>query len=116
VAIGRLWKAAKRAESAGRDKIMLQDFEDALSGEATFKVAELKLTAEEEFIVELLKAGALSSSEIYTAFIAKFPKTKRQIRNYIGMLERKGMILSEDTGPEGGLLRQRMLRLNDHAR
>jgi cell division control protein 6 len=116
VAIGRLWKAAKRAESAGRDKIMLQDFEDALSGEATFKLAELKLTAEEEFIVELLKAGALSSSEIYTAFIAKFPKTKRQIRNYIGMLERKGMILSEDTGPEGGLLRQRMLRLNDHAR
>ncbi len=110
IALERLWKAAKRAERAERQKISLQDFEDALSESPEFKMPELKLSTDEELIVELLRSGPLSSSDLYDKFLKRIPKTKRQIRNYIELLEKKGIIVSEEVEAEG-MLKPRMLKL-----
>ena len=109
-AIERLWKAAKHAEKAGRAKMMLQDVEDVLSHQPVFKLPEFKLSSEELLIIELLKNGGLKSSELYEKFLKKIPKTKRQIRNYLGLLEKKGIIKSEDMGKEG-MFRPRVFHL-----
>ncbi len=110
VALELLWKAAKHAEKAEKDKIMLQDLEDALSTAPASKMPELKLTSEEELIMELLKGGQLSSSELYARFLKRIPKTKRQIRNYIELLEKKGLVESEHVDT-GGMIKPRVLRL-----
>ncbi|MEW6036256.1 MAG: AAA family ATPase [Candidatus Micrarchaeota archaeon] len=110
IAIERLWKAAKQAEKAGRQKIMLQDFEDSVSAEPAFKLPELKLTSEEMLIMELLREGELESSALYDRFIRKIPKTKRQIRNYLELLEKKGLIESGELEAEG-MLRPKVFRL-----
>ncbi|MEW6722602.1 MAG: AAA family ATPase [Candidatus Micrarchaeota archaeon] len=110
VALERLWKAAKRAEKAGRPKIMLQDVEDILSEEPAFKMPDLGLSAEEMLIVEMLRGGELESSELYERFIKKIPKTKRQIRNYLELLEKKGMVESREL-PAEGMLKPKVFRL-----
>jgi len=111
LAIERLWKAAKHAEKAGRQKIMLQDLEDILGEEPVFKLPELKLSSEEMLIVELLRAGGkLESSELYDKFLKKVPRTKRQIRNYLELLERKGVVVSEELEGDG-MLRPKAFRL-----
>ena len=110
MALELLWKAAKHADTAGRAKIMLQDAEDVLSMGPAFKLSELKLCSEEMLILELLKDGDVESSALYRHFAESMPKTKRQIRNYLELMEKKGIIESEDL-PEGGMLRPRVFRL-----
>jgi cell division control protein 6 len=110
VALERLWKAAKYAEKAGHQKVMLQDVEDILAEEPAFKLPELKLSTEEMLIVELLRGGELESSELYGRFIKKIPKTKRQIRNYLDLLEKKGIVESREL-PAEGMLKPKVFRL-----
>ncbi len=110
VAIERLWKAAKHAEKAGRTKILLQDLEDALMQEPAFKLPDLKLSSEELLLMEILKGGELGSSDIYEKFALKIPKTKRQIRNYLELLEKKGIVESREI-PAEGMLRPKVFRL-----
>jgi Cdc6-like AAA superfamily ATPase len=111
VALHYLWKAAKKAENKSRKKIMLQDLEDIIAeDEQTLKISELKLSPEESLIMELLKAGELNSSDLYERFIEKTPKTKRQIRNYIELLERKGLVESESLEADG-MLQPKVFRL-----
>lgn len=110
VAIERLWKSAKHAEKAGRQKIMLQDLEDALSQEPAFKLPDLKLSSEEVLLMEILRGGELGSSDIYEKFAAKIPKTKRQIRNYLELLENKGLVESRELAAEG-MLRPKVFKL-----
>lgn len=109
VAIERLWKAAKHAEKAGRAKVMIQDLEDVLEEQPAFK-PEFSLSSEEVLLVEILKEGEMRSSDIYERFLRKIPKTKRQIRNYLELLENKGIIESEELEAEG-MLRPRVFRL-----
>jgi cell division control protein 6 len=109
VAIERLWKAAKRAEKAGRAKVMIQDLEDVLEEQPAFK-PEFSMSSEEVLLVDILKGGEMRSSEIYERFLKKIPKTKRQIRNYLELLENKGIIESEELEAEG-MLRPRVFRL-----
>lgn len=111
VAIQLLWKAAKKAEGKGAKRMMLQDLEDVMGGDAgSTRLDEIKLGEEERLILDILKGGELGSSELYERFTEKIPLTKRQIRNYIELLERKGMIESEDLEAEG-MLRPRVFRM-----
>lgn len=110
VALERLWKAAKHAEKAGRSRILIQDFEDTVSDEPAFKLPELKLSTEEMLVVELLRGGELESSDLYERFIKRIPKTKRQIRNYLELLEKKGIIQSRELEAEG-MLKPKVFRL-----
>ena len=109
-ALELLWKAAKHADKSGRAKIMLQDAEDVLSSGHSFKLPELKLCSEEMLILDLLKGGDMESSALYERFVKHTPKTKRQIRNYLELMEKKGLIESEDLEGEG-MLRPRVFRL-----
>jgi cell division control protein 6 len=111
MALELLWKAAKHAEKAGRMKIMLQDAEDVLATAPSFKLPELGMCPEEALILELLKRGDTESSALYEGFVKRMPKTKRQIRNYLELLEKKGVIESEEAGEAGGMLRPRVFRL-----
>lgn len=107
VAIERLWKAAKKAEKESRSKIMLQDAMDIIE---TVKLNEYNLSSEELLILEILKDGKIQSTELYDKFNEKISKTKRQIRNYLDLLEKKGLILSQDL-PGEGMLRPKMFWL-----
>jgi cell division control protein 6 len=109
-AIERLWKVAKHAEKSGRRKMMLQDVEDVSSDDSSSKLPEYNLSSEELLIMELLRPGQLQSSELYGKFTEKIPKTKRQIRNYLELLEKKGIIESEELEAEG-MLKPRVFRL-----
>jgi len=113
VALHQLWKAAKKAENKNKRKITIQDLEDIIAEEeASLKLPDLKLSPEEELIVELLKAGEMRSSDLYDKFMKKIPKTKRQIRNYLELLERKGVIESESLEADG-MLSPRVFRLKN---
>ncbi len=110
MALEILWKAAKHAEKAGRQKIMLQDAEDVMAAEPAFKLPELRLCSEEMLILDLLRGGEAESSAIYARFTKRIPMTKRQIRNYLELLEKKGLIESEEM-PGEGMLRPHVFRL-----
>lgn len=112
VAIERLWKAAKHAENSGKQKIMIQDLEDTITESPAFKKQELNLSDEESFILELLKSGELSSTELYNSFSKKFTKTKRQIRYYLESLEQKGLVKSREAGA-GGMLSSMVFQLRE---
>ncbi len=112
MAIELLWKAAKNAEKTGKIKIHIQDAEDVLSSQVSFKLPELKLSSEELLILDILKEGELGSSELYDKFIQKIPKTKRQIRNYLELLERKGVVDSRALDGDG-MLRPRVFKLKN---
>ncbi|MGV8085757.1 MAG: Cdc6/Cdc18 family protein [Candidatus Bilamarchaeum sp.] len=93
-AIELLWKSAKRAETAGHLKIMLQDFEDVVNTDPSFKLGELGLTAEESLVLSTISSysSGIESSELYSKLEPKLRLTKRQIRNYLTSLEEKGLI------------------------
>lgn len=110
VAIERLWKSAKHAENSGKSRIMIQDLEDILSEQPVFKLPEYNLSSEELLIVEILKGGELHSTDLYEKFTKKIPKTKRQIRNYIDLLEKKGIVESEEL-ESGGIIKPKIFRL-----
>ncbi len=74
------------------------------------KLNEYNMSSEELLIMEILKDGQLQSSELYDRFTEKIPKSKRQIRNYIELLEKKGIVESEDLEAEG-MLKPRVFRL-----
>ena len=132
----RLWRSAKRAERAGRAKIMIQDAEDGIAEEETFKKKELALCDEEKLILSVLEVASgheLDSTSLYEQLGAI--KSKRQIRNYLDSLEKKKLIAITDIekandesgnsdsadekknskasgSDDGGLLKSRMIKLS----
>ncbi|MFH1520617.1 MAG: AAA family ATPase [Candidatus Micrarchaeota archaeon] len=112
IAIERLWKAAKHAENSGKSKIMIQDLEDILAETPDFKKQELNLTPEESFITEILKNGEIGSTELYSLFSKKFNVSKRQIRNYLDSLEKKGMVTTTEVR-SGGMLSPKIFKLQN---
>ncbi len=95
LAIEALRSAAKLAEERNHLKITIQDYEDA-----RFSTVDVYLSPEEKEILELLGDGELSSSDLFNLFTNKYPKTRRQFRNYILTLEKKGVIVSTVTKPK----------------
>lgn len=119
-----LWKAAKRAEKAGKKKITVEDVE-AVEGkslyefglskrpeECSFEVRSKSLSEEERFLLEILKNGEKSSSELYAEFTKKMIRTKRQIRNYLKALEAKKLIVLEDVPGTNPMLSTKKIHLS----
>ncbi len=101
-AIELLWKAARHADQSEKKKIMIQDLEDVLiSGTSIKNELNQSLSKDEQLILDLLKQSELESSALYEKFISQIPKSKRQIRNYLDLLEEKGLITSKDIKGEG---------------
>ena len=64
--------------------------------EVSFELHDLKLSEEEKITIDILRGGEMTSSELYEAFMAKKNMTKRQIRNYLMLLEAKGVVDSKE--------------------
>ena len=89
IAIMTLLNAAKIAESAGREKITLEDVKEAKNRVFLNRDLDPKL----QVIVDILRShGPMKSSELYEEFRKKVPVTERSFRNYIAELERLGVI------------------------
>lgn len=84
-----LWKSAKHAESKGNTILSLEDIEDVHS---LVNAKEPALREEELLILDILKGGQKTSSELYWLFQKKLWISRRQICNYVVGLERKGVI------------------------
>mgnify|MGYP001610888864 FL=1 len=89
LALEVLWAAAKSAQQKGKMRIDLNDV-DEINNQISSK--EAVLTSEEKIIVNILKTGEKKSSELYWSFCKKLCRTKRQIRNYLKLMEEKGII------------------------
>ena len=122
VGLELLWKAAKRTEKAGRDKITVQDVEEVdgkcMYGKErqpvaeNFEVRSKSLSEEEKLILGLLKGGELLSTDVYSEFCKKSVRSKRQIRNYLKELEAKGLIIVEEVEGSNPMLNTKKYRLN----
>ena len=109
VALEILYKAAKHAENHNAIKITIQDLEDSIAKKEMI-LPDHHLCEEEHWILEILKSGPKESGEIYEKFAEKFPLTKRQIRNYLDLLENKKLISAENLD-ENGILKARKFSL-----
>ena len=107
LALEILWKAAIRADKADKNKITKDDVLEVVkvvekrpSKKAprmvSFQEHDLNLSEEEKLVLDILKNGELPSSELYNSFAQKKSKSKRQIRNYLMLLEAKGLIDSKE--------------------
>lgn len=107
LALEVLWKAAVRADKRDAKKVELEDVQEVAKAieqrpskrtrkTVSFEEYDLKLSDEEKMVLEILSDGEKASSEIYEAFKKKAVKSKRQIRNYLMILEAKGLIDSKE--------------------
>ncbi|MFH0817810.1 MAG: AAA family ATPase [Candidatus Micrarchaeota archaeon] len=112
LAIEIMWKAALRADNRDAKKIEPVDVAEVAKSieqrpgkkeraRITFKDHDLNLSDEENLIINLLKGGEMPSPELYSEFTGKKDKTKRQIRNYLMLLEAKGLIASKEVETGG---------------
>ncbi|MBI5227836.1 hypothetical protein HY988_04585 [Candidatus Micrarchaeota archaeon] len=82
-------ESAKHAEAKGNVVLSLEDIEEI---NKLINAKEPVLREEELLIVEILKSGQITSSELYWLFQKKLRISRRQIFNYVIGLERKGII------------------------
>ena len=102
-----LWKAACHAQERGGHSIEQSDVETAYFETehakikienlcALFEVNGFKLSEEENLALRILvQNGEMTSSEFYSEFMDMKMVSKRQIRNYLALLEAKGIIRME---------------------
>ena len=113
-----LWASAKRAEKAGRAKIMIEDVKAAEARifssqtENKSQSSPVNLSDEEQLILEIVKTGPKSSTDLYLAFFRKLKRSKRQIRNYLGGLEEKKLLLVRTVEGVNPIFNTRMIQLN----
>lgn len=92
-AIEILWRAARSSEDQGLAEVSKNEVM-AVKREIGFIGAEL--SREELVIIDLLKEGQKTTTELYPLFQSKIFRTKRQIRNYLRAMEQKGVIAIEN--------------------
>lgn len=89
LALNTLRKAARSCQERGLERITREELDHI---KATLELGETGLSKEEIAIIELLEAGPMSSTRLYSLLNRRMEKTKRQIRNYFHALEEKGII------------------------
>jgi len=116
-----LWAAAKKAEKEGRNKISLEDVKaaDERNSHAPIEKLEamtalpmMNLSNEERLIIDIVKTGPKSSTDLYFSFLKKLKRSKRQIRNYLSELEAKRAIHIQTVEGGSPLLNTRIIQLN----
>ncbi len=114
-AIWLLFNSAKNAEQRDADKIELGDvkavYERILPFSSSDGFGDSEFSAGEQLILNILKTGEKSSSEIYEIFLKKTGKSKRQVRNYLTSLIKRGHVESESVEGGGSSLKPRIFRL-----
>jgi len=70
------------------------------------------LSEEEQIIIDIVKTGPKSSTDLYLAFFRRMQRSKRAIRNYIGRLESRRLLRVQTVAGVSPLLNTRMIQLN----
>ena len=109
-----LWEAARQAEGAGRGKITIENA-DSGPKPASLPNSELTLSDEERLILDIVKTGPKTSTDLYLAFFRKRKLSKRQIRNYLDGLEAKRLVHVQTIDGGSPLLNTRLIQLNGRA-
>lgn len=86
-----LRRSAKKAEQENKTEITLEEVDSSVNWLCS---RQTLFSEEEQAIIDILKMGEKNASEIYWLFCKKLIRSKRQIRNYLFALERKGIIES----------------------
>jgi len=92
-ALQLLWRAARGSEDAGYASISKTEVEKIRQD---LEFVEFDFSREERIILDLLKNGQITSSELYSQFWQRIPRGKRQIRNYLKQMEKNGYIEIEE--------------------
>jgi len=74
--------------------------------------APAELSVEEQIIIDIVKTGPKSSTDLYLAFFRKLKRSKRQIRNYLSELEAKKILFIQTAEGISPLLNTRVIQLN----
>ncbi len=118
VALECLWKAAKQTEQSNRKQITLEDVEIAgtnnwQESHEPLNASLVSVTNEEQIILDLLKNGEKTSTELYAAFLEKCQRSKRQIRNYLNQLESKELIERKEITSSNNWLKLKLIGLTN---
>ncbi|MCL6088752.1 MAG: AAA family ATPase [Candidatus Marsarchaeota archaeon] len=97
-----LLKSAKEAERKRRLRIGMEDVAKVAFSkagpDATFSpaagVPQSSLCDGERLILELLRGGETDSTSLYSQFNQRMPRSERQVRNYLMMLEARHIVKS----------------------
>ncbi|VVB65853.1 ORC1-type DNA replication protein 1 [Candidatus Gugararchaeum adminiculabundum] len=107
LALEVLWRAANIAENRKAKSINQKDVSEGLEAvkhslkktkepleKLPFNLSELSPTTEEKWLLEIVKkaGGEATFSDLYAEFAKKAERTKRQIRNYVRLLEAKKIL------------------------
>jgi len=113
LALELLWKSGKLAQRKEKYKISLSDADEAVR--MTFRKDDLEsmkyVSQEEQIILDILKTGEKTSSELYWAFSKKLLRTKRQIRNYLKSLMERGLVETRDVQNGNGTMKPRIISI-----
>ncbi|MEM2138175.1 MAG: AAA family ATPase [Candidatus Anstonellaceae archaeon] len=106
-----------KAKRTSDDKIALErvELEDAEGSEHENSYLGMSLSDEERIIMDIVRSGPKSSTELYTAFSRQVKRSKRQIRNYLSRLEAKKLLSIQTVEGISPLLNTRMIQLNIRA-
>lgn len=88
-----LWRVARSSEDQGLMELSKDEIE-AIKRE--IGIIGMELSREEHVIIDLLKEGQKTTTELYSLFWQRIPRTKRQIRNYLRAMEQRGIIEIEN--------------------
>lgn len=103
-----------KANRASDGKIALEhvELENFEGAEHENLYCGMSLSDEEQIIIDIVRTGPKSSTELYQAFFGKFKRSKRQIRNYLSRLEAKKLLRIQTIDGISPLLNTRMIQLN----
>ncbi len=122
LALDILWKAARKAQNRGHKRITPEDVEEVSSKTdyartlaedcfTDFNMKGMALSGDEKLALRIIaKKGEVASSDFYNEFMAVKTISKRQIRNYLGLLDAKGLITVRSAS-KGGLLKGKIIQL-----
>ena len=70
------------------------------------------LSEEERIIIDIVRTGPKSSTDLYLAFFKRMQRSKRAIRNYIGRLESRRLLRVQTVAGVSPLLNTKRIELN----
>jgi len=114
-----LHMAAKRADSEGKRRITLKDVDAAEKricaqmGLMEDKLHSLRLSDGERIIIDIVKTGPKSSTDLYLEFFKRLQRSKRQIRNYVDGLEARKILCVQTIVGVNPLLNTKRIELGN---
>ncbi|MGV8085459.1 MAG: AAA family ATPase [Candidatus Bilamarchaeum sp.] len=92
LALNLLFESELVAQKRVSEEIQFSDFAIVYEKWVNLHKENHCLSEEEKFIVNMLRSGETQSADIYSTFLKRAKRSKRQIRNYLASLVEKGIL------------------------